>query len=35
MTRNQLIKAICDSNEMWACPNNQCDLPEKEGNTGE
>lgn len=35
MTREQLIKAIYDNDEQWSCPDNPCDKPEEEGNTGE
>ena len=35
MTRKELIKAIYDSTDMWACPDHPCDFPEEEGNTGE
>lgn len=35
MTREQLIKAIYDNDDAWSCPEYACDMPEKEGNTGE
>lgn len=35
MTRKELIKAIYDSTDLWACPNDPCDFPEEEGNTGD
>ena len=35
MTREQLIKAIYDNEDAWSCPEHTCDMPEKEGNTGE
>lgn len=35
MTRKELIKAIYDVDDGWSCPDNPCDLPEEEGNTGE
>lgn len=35
MTREELIKAIYDNDDAWSCPEHTCDMPEKEGNTGE
>lgn len=35
MTREQLIKAIDENEDVWSCPEYYCDMPEKEGNTGE
>lgn len=35
MTRDELIKAIYDSDEAWSCLDCPCDLPEEEGNTGD
>lgn len=35
MTRDELIKAIYDSEERWSCPSNNCDKSEEELNCGE
>lgn len=35
MTREQLIKTIDENEDAWSCPEYACDMPEKEGNTGE
>lgn len=35
MTREELIKAIYDNEDTSNCPEYSCDMPEKEGNTGE
>lgn len=35
MNREDLIDAIFNSTETWACPEYICDMPEEEGNTGE
>lgn len=33
--RDNIIKAIFDNENNWSCPEYRCDMPEKEGNTGE